>query len=614
MPPSPPPPPGSAARQRYLLSRLVRLTMRYGWGAAGLVLLNIALLALGLAGLGGVGVAIDFLREQVQPGSPPAKFPFGWHPPADWTPRTVLLALGLCIFAAAGLRAWLAYLTATTTNRLGQGQIVVELRSAIYAKMQRMSFRFFDANATGSLINRVTGDTQSVRLFIDGVAVQALNVGLATVFYVICLAKIHLGLTLACFAFLPILGLLVVLFSRWLRPDYEENRRRVDRLVLVFEELARGMGVVKSFGLQDWSEGRFREANAAVRDQKNEVFRKLTVLHPLVSLLNQLSMAVLLGYGGWLAIRGEIPVGTGLILFAGILQQLNAQVTAIGTVADSLQQTLTGADRVYEILDAEPGIVDRPGAEPLARARGEIAFEHVEFRFKPENTVLHDLSLTVRAGEKIAIVGPTGAGKTALIQLIPRFYDPDGGRLLLDGSDLRDWQLDDVRRQVGLVFQESFLFSAPIAANIAFGNPGATREQIERAARLAAAHEFIEKLPLGYDTLLHENGGNLSGGQRQRLALARAILLDPAILILDDPTAAVDAGTEHEILEAMDRVMAGRTTFIVAHRFSTVRRADRIVVLDRGRIAAIGTHDSLSQQPGYYRDAILAESGKEVAA
>lgn len=616
MPPTSPPPPGSAERQHYLLSRLLRLTARYGWRSLGLVVLNLCLLALGLAGLGGVGIAVDYLREQVQPDAPAAKFPFGWHPPDPWAPRAVLLVLGLWIFGAAALRAWLAYLTAVSTNRLGQGRIVVELRSAIYAKMQRMSFRFFDANATGSLINRVTGDTQSVRLFIDGVAVQVLNIVLATVFYTLCLAQIHLGLTLACFAFLPVLGLIVVLFSRWLRPDYEEGRKRVDRLVLVFEELARGMGVVKSFGLQDWASRRFLEANASVRDQKNRVFRKLTVLHPLVSLLNQLSLAVLLGYGGWLAIRGEIPVGTGLILFAGILQQLNAQMNAIGTVADSLQQTLTGADRVYEVLDAEPGIVDRPDATPLDRARGDLVFESVSFRFKPEDTVLHDLSLAVKAGEKIAIVGPTGAGKTALIQLIPRFYDPDGGRLLLDGRDLRDWRLDDVRKQVGLVFQESFLFSAPVAANIAFGNPGASREDVERAARLAAAHEFIEKLPQGYDTLLHENGANLSGGQRQRLALARAILLDPAILILDDPTAAVDAGTEHEILAAMDRVMAGRTTFIVAHRFSTVRRADRIVVLERGRIAAIGTHEALSAQPGYYRDAIMAEAGagEEVAA
>ncbi len=504
----------------------------------------------------------------------------------------------------------MAYLTAVSTNRLGQGKIVVGLRSAIYAKMQQMSFRFFDANATGSLINRVTGDTQSVRLFIDGVAVQALNIVLATGFYLVCLVQIHVGLAFACFAFLPVLGLVVVLFSRWLRPDYEEGRKRVDRLILVFEELARGMGVVKSFGLQSWAETRFLEANASVRDQKNRVFRKLTILFPLVSLLNQFSMTVLLGYGGWLAIRGEIPIGTGLVLFAGILQQLNAQANAIGTVADSLQQTLTGADRVYEILDAEPGILDRPDADPLDRAEGEVVFEDVAFRYKPENTTLHHLSLMVKAGEKIAIVGPTGAGKTALIQLIPRFYDPDEGRLLLDGRDLREWRLSDVRRQVGLVFQESFLFSASVAANIAFGNPEASWEAIERAAKLAAAHEFIETLPNGYDTLLHENGANLSGGQRQRLALARAILLDPAILILDDPTAAVDAGTEQEILTAMDRVMAGRTTFLVAHRFSTVRRADRIIVLEKGVISRIGTHAELFDQPGYYRDAILAQSGE----
>lgn len=606
-----PPPPGSPARQRYLLGRLIRLTGRHGWRCVALVGLNLSLLALGLAGLGGVGLAIDYLREQLEPGAPLTTFPFGWRPPADWEPRAVLLALGAWILLAAALRARLAYLAAVATNRLGQGKIVVELRSAIFAKMQRMSFRFFDANATGSLINRVTGDTQSVRLFIDGVAVQSLNVVLATVFYLYCLVSIHPGLAVACLGFLPLLWVIVVLFARWLRRDYEEGRRRVDRLVLTFEELARGMGVLKSFGLESWAESRFLEANAAVREQKQAVFRKLTHLFPLVSLLNQLSMAVLLGYGGWLAIRGDIAIGTGLIIFAGILQQLAAQVNTVSNVADSLQQTLTGADRVYEILDAEPEIEDRADARPLGRARGEIRFESVSFRYQPEDTVLRELSLEVSPGEKIAIVGPTGAGKTALIQLIPRFYDPDAGRLLLDGRDLREWRLDDVRRQVGLVFQESFLFSASVAANIAFGNPEASLADIERAAKLAAAHEFIEGLPLGYETLLHENGANLSGGQRQRLALARAILLDPAILILDDPTAAVDAGTEQEILGAMDRVMAGRTTFIVAHRFSTVRRADRIVVLDRGIVTAVGTHGELAAQPGYYRDAILAERGAD---
>ncbi|MFN0130779.1 MAG: ABC transporter ATP-binding protein [Verrucomicrobiales bacterium] len=609
-----PPPPGSPERQRYLLGRLLRLTGRYWGRCLWLVTQQTLLLGLSLAALGGIGLAIDYLRQQVQPGAPAAAFPFGWHPPESWSDSGVLWLLGGVVFGAAVLRAVMSYFGAVWMNILGQALIVVDLRASIYAKMQRMSFRFFDANATGSLINRVTTDTQAVRLFIDGVAIQSLNVLLATAFYLACLIRIHAGLALACLSVMPALWVVVVIFARWLRRDYEIGRQKVDRLVLVFEELARGMGVVKSFGIESWADGRFREANAAVRDQKQDVFRKLTVLHPLVSFMNQLSMAILLGYGGWLTIEGRIPVGAGLIVFAGILQQMTAQVNAVSNIADSLQQTLTGADRVYEILDGEPEIIERSDAAPLERARGEISFESVSFRFKPVDTVLREVSFSVNPGEKIAIVGPTGAGKTALIQLIPRFYDPDGGRIVLDGRDLREWRLDDVRRQVGLVFQESFLFSASVAANIAFGNPHATPEEIERAARLASAHEFIATLPRGYDTLLHENGANLSGGQRQRLALARAILLDPAILILDDPTAAVDAGTEQEILSAMDQVMAGRTTFIVAHRFSTVRRADRILVLERGEIVAMGSHEELAARPGYYREALLAERGEEVAA
>jgi ATP-binding cassette subfamily B protein len=597
------------SRQIELLGRLLRLAGGYWAECLGLLALQVVLLSLGLAGLAAAGWAIDYLRVTAQPGPSTFRFPFGWTPPPDWQPIQVLAVLGGIVCGAAALRAGLSVLNAMAANRLGQGRIVVELRARVYARMQKLSFRFFDANPTGSLINRVTGDVQSVRLFVDGVLLQAVGVIVSGLIYLATMIRIHQGLALACLAYLPILLTVVMLFARWLRKDYEEGRERMDTLVRTFEELARGIGVIKSFGLESWAAGRFLETNNAVTAQKRRLFHKLTVLSPMVSLLNQIGMVILLGYGGLLAIRGEIPVGTGLMVFAGVLQQLSAQVNAVGGIADNLQQTLTGAERVYEILDAPDGLPERPGALPLPQAQGEIRFEQVDFRFEPKATVLHGIDLVIRPGEKVAIVGPTGSGKSALVSLIPRFYDPDRGRVRLDGRDLRDWRLEDVRHQVGVVFQESFLFRASVAANISFGNPSASREAIERAARLASAAEFIERLPGGYDSVLHENGANLSGGQRQRLALARAILLNPAILILDDPTAAVDAGTEHEILEAMEGVMAGRTTVLIAHRFSTVRRADRIVVLDGGRIVACGTHGELAEVPGYYRDALLSEKG-----
>ena len=604
-------PSNGPARQLYLLRRLLALAGKYWAECVGLLALQVALLSLGLAGLAGTGWAIDYLRSLVEPGAPAPHLPFGWAPPPDWTPMQELWLLGGLVFAASVLRSGLSILNAMAANKLGQGRIVVELRARVYARMQRLSFRFFDANATGSLINRVTGDVQAVRLFVDGVILQAVGVVVSGMIYLATMVQIHQGLALACLAYLPVLLVVVVLFARWLRRDYEEGRERMDTLVRIFEELARGIGVIKSFGLESWAAGRFLEANDAVTAQKRKVFRKLTVLSPLVSFLNQIGMVILLGYGGWLAIHGAIPVGTGLMVFAGVLQQLSAQVNAVGSIADNLQQTLTGAERVYEILDAPDGLEEKVGATSLERAQGEIRFEGVEFRFQPKATILHQIDLAIRPGEKVAIVGPTGSGKSALVSLIPRFYDPDQGAVKLDGRDLREWRLDDVRRQVGVVFQESFLFRASIAANISFGNPSASREAIERAAQLASASEFIERLPDGYDSVLHENGANLSGGQRQRLALARAILLDPAILILDDPTAAVDAGTEHESLSAMEGVMQGRTTVLIAHRFSTVRRADRIVVLEGGRIVTQGTHDQLLHVPGYYRDALLAEKGGE---
>jgi ATP-binding cassette subfamily B protein len=286
-----------------------------------------------------------------------------------------------------------------------------------------------------------------------------------------------------------------------------------------------------------------------------------------------------------------------------LLRQFENQVTTIATIANSAQQSLTGAQRVFEILDAPVDIQSKPSATRLPRAQGTIRFEGVGFGYHAESSVLQEIDFEVPAGSSVAITGANGAGKSTLLSLIPRFYDPNQGRVLLDGIDLRDLDLDDLRRNIGLVFQESFLFSNTVAANIAFGYPKATQEEIERAARIASAHDFIMELPEGYNTVLGERGSGLSGGQRQRLAIARAILLDPPILLLDDPTAAIDPETEHEILEAMQSAMQNRTSFVVAHRLSTLRRADRVLVLEQGRIVQSGTPNELSRSSGLYRQA-----------
>jgi ATP-binding cassette subfamily B protein len=296
-------------------------------------------------------------------------------------------------------------------------------------------------------------------------------------------------------------------------------------------------------------------------------------------------------------------------VFVGLLEQFSGQVNNIATVVNSIQQSLIGARRVFEILDAPVEVQNAPVPVRRPRLRGDVQFDHVSFAYHPISSVeemtapqpvLQDICLEVKAGQCVAILGATGAGKSVLMSLIPRFYDPMSGSILIDGVDVRRLHLDDLRRNIGLVFQESFLFSNTVAANIAFGHPEATREQIERAARVAAAHDFITALPNGYDTVLGESGSSLSGGQRQRLAIARAVLLEPAILLLDDPTAAIDSSTEHEIFEALDRAIAGRTTFIVAHRLSTLRRADFIIVMEDGRIVQRGTHAELIQESGPY--------------
>jgi ATP-binding cassette, subfamily B, bacterial len=620
-----------------IIARLFQLAWRYRWACAALLALQMALMATAITSvqLGGAGIdLVRFHRGDI--ATPPA---IPWNlpipevatasvaelsnsriaPPSNLallntsSPHGQIAVVAVWLLLVAVLRGVLNTVYAFASGHVINRQIVVDLRQLVYAKLQRLSWRFYDSQPASTIINRVTSDVQSTRQFIDGVIIQISILILSLVCYLTLMIQIHPGLTIACLATTPALWVLSARFSRHIRPHYERNRKLFDRLVLRVAEAAEGIQVIKAFGRQAHQLMQFDRANERVRTQQRAIFWRVSLFSPVVQLLTQVNLVVLLIYGGILVSQGRLPIGAGLVVFAGLLQQFSSQIANVSGLANSIQQSLTGARRVFEVLDAREEVAPPDTPALMRKVRGAIELQRVSFGFEPTQPVLHQLQLAIHAGERIAILGSVGAGKSTLLHLLPRFYDPCQGRILLDGVDLRDFHPRTLRRQFGLVFQESFLFSNTIAANIAFGAPDISRTQMVHAARLAQAASFIEALPNGYDTVLGEFGLSLSGGQRQRLALARALALDPPILLLDDPTASIDAGTEHELLDAIESAMAGRTTIICANRLSTLRRADRVVVLDRGRIVQVGRHDQLIQQPGIYQK-VAASQGIDLVA
>ena len=592
--------------------RLLKLSWSYKSGCIKAIVLQVILLGVTLAGLSLTGTGIDFLKKRLMPDSPSPVWPFGIAPPADWSVLKVLCVIGAAVIILALIKTVFSYTYSVILVIFLQQGIVVDLRARVYEKMQNLSFRFFDSRSTGTLINRVTGDVQSVRLFIDGVILQLLILVISLVVYVIYMLLINVKLTLLCMTTIPLMLLISALISRRLKASYLESRELMDSMILSLCERVQGIHVVKGFAREKEELAHLERDNSRIRDQKFGIFKTLSIFSPSIEFTNQLSMAILLGYGGFLVVKNELPLGAGLIVFMGLLQRFSGQIGAITGIIDNVQQSFTAAERVFEVLDMPQEIRSEPGAVKIGKSTGKISFNNVSFSYNGVDKVLENIDFSVKPGSFVGIMGGTGSGKSTLLSLIPRFYDVSGGVICLDGLDIRKYDLPDLRRQVGIVFQESFLFSNTIAANISFGYPGATREQIVNAAKLAAADEFIREMQNGYDTVIGEVGIDLSGGQKQRLALARSLLLEPPILLLDDPMAAVDSQTEKEILEGLDSAIVGRTTFLVSHRINVLSRADMIFVLHGGRIVQRGTHDELMSQSGHYSKSAVIQTEIEM--
>jgi ATP-binding cassette subfamily B protein len=527
----------------------------------------------------------------------------------------VVVVLAAAILVVAVITALVKYVAAMASAALSQ-QVLIRIRTDVYTKLQQLNFQFYDAGESSSIINRAAGDANAVRSFIDGVVIKVLTVSLTLAVYLGYMFQMHVRLTLFCLASTPILWIGAVVFSRIVQPAYRKASDLGDVMIRTLVENLQGIHVVKGFAREPEQAEKFRTANQNIRELKESIFFRVSTFQPAMGFVTQLNMLVLIGYGGTLVIRGELALGAGLFVFANLLQEFANQVGQITNIANTIQSCLASAERVFEVLDAPVQITSPSDARRIQKAVGEIEFDHVSFAYGDGKNVLSEICLRIRAGECVGITGPTGSGKTTLLNLMMRFYDVTSGEIRLDGTDIRRMHLDDVRRSMGFVFQESFLFSNTVAANISFGMPDASPEQIQRAARLASADAFIQEMLDGYQTIVGEHGSNLSGGQRQRLSLARAILADPPIMLLDDATASVDPETEHEIREAMLSAVEGRTTIMVSNRLSSLRRADRIIVLRDGTVDACGTHEDLLQTCDYYRgmaDLQYSETPDELA-
>jgi ATP-binding cassette subfamily B protein len=518
----------------------------------------------------------------------------------DNAPRALVLA-GITIVVFAIARGLFSFAQNYLSQVLSQN-IAFDLRNDLFSKIQRLSFSYHDRNRTGQLMIRATDDVERLRIFVGQGLLMALQAFILLIGTLVILLITNVKLTLIILPILPIALVIFMGFGRMAQPLFREVQQRLAKVNTILQENLAGIRVVKAFAKEPEEEIRFGDSLEDLTDQRIRIARIFSFLFPFIFLIANLGQAAILYFGGRGIIEGSLSLGEWQ-KFSLYLVYVFIPMGQLGFIISLMAQASASADRIYEILDAKNDVENKPGAMSLSEITGKVDFEAVTFQyFETGNPVLKDVTFSAEPGETIALLGSTGSGKTTIINLIPRFYDVSDGKVLIDGNDVRDVTIESLRQKIGIVLQETTLFSGTIRDNIAYGRPDASTEEIMAAARAASAHEFIMEFPVGYDTPVGERGSTLSGGQKQRVAIARALIMDPHILILDDSTSSVDLSTEYQIQKALDGLMKGRTSFVIAQRISTVLNADQILVLEKGQVINKGTHEELLEESPIYAE------------